>query len=76
MKKRRLKKPIMRLLQTALYVPAAGVADLIILTAAGAEPQRMLLLYSLAACVAANAGLMWAIYTKKPLRCGNRQGAK
>lgn len=64
-KKRRLKKPIRRLLQTALYVPAAGLADLVILTAAGAEPQRMLLLYSLAACFAANAGLMWMIYGKE-----------
>lgn len=65
-KRRRLRKPIRRLFQTLIYIPAAGVADLAILTLAGAEPQRMLLIYSLCACMAANIALMRLIYKEKP----------
>lgn len=61
-KKRRLRKPIKRFLQTLLYIPAAGLADLVILCLKETDPERVALILTVGVCMAVNVGLLKLIY--------------
>ena len=63
-RKRRLRKPIRRFLQTLVFAPLAALADLAIISWALTDQNRVFWILLITLCLAANAWLAHEIYEK------------
>ena len=67
-RKRRLRKPIRRVLQTLVFTPAAALADITIISYGLATQERFFWVMLIGLCLAANAWLAHEIYEKSERR--------
>ena len=74
-KRRRLRKPIRRFLQTLVFAPAAAVSDLVIISWALTDQNRVFWILLMTLCLLANAWLAYEIY-EKPERRVRKHGRR
>lgn len=67
-KRRRLRKPIRRFLQTLVFAPLAALADLVIISWALTDQNRVFWILLITLCLVANALLAHEIYEKSERR--------